>query len=242
MNRSYSKIRHIQESNRILESRLIKSVLSEKRIPNAGGMADIVDLQTWILEYEIDEGIAVFIDNPSGCKKPYYTLYDPGFPNQCMITGSTLCSPGKPCYQKQAVDGIYGKLTQAAFDKDVDGQTLADNFNDPNYDTAKKIPMWSNSRTLDYQIPVTMDTIKGFQYWVWKSVEKDNESSCDSNGKNCSYKSILCGDNFCKKDKAVDGSWGTNTKKAWKKYKEQYYDEGHDVTSTYDKMYKYLNE
>jgi hypothetical protein len=49
---------------------------------------------------------------------------------------------------------------------------------------------------------------------------------------------ILCGNKFCKRDKAVDGYRGPDTKKAWEQYKNSYYKEGYSVESKFEDMHR----
>jgi hypothetical protein len=226
-------------------TRLIKKVISEQKLTR-GEMQDIIALQYDILTQELYDDTAVWIDNPSGCKKPFgtYIPYNPGVTNQCKVSGTTLCNG--PCFQKKAMDGIYGPLTKAAYTKYKDSKITIDGEDKTleqvyggapgDFETSDD---WGAAHTEDWQIPAYMSNIKAFQYYVWGKIETDAEkqpNSCDSNGQNCSYKSILCGNNFCKKDKAMDGSWGTNTKKAWAQYKEQYFDDGYSAISKYENM------
>lgn len=215
---------------------LIKRVIKEAKLARTN-MADIMSLQDYILQHEIESGTAGFVpENPVGCKVPRNTVYNPGEStnNQCLLTGSTLCDG--PCYQSTAVDGIYGALTQSAYEtyKDIeveidDGSkiTLEDNFGSDDYSTSER---WGGASTANWQIPANMENIKAFQWWVWNNEE--NKQKEDPNcTEDCSETSILCGGDYCTYDEAVDGYWGTNTKKAWEQYKEAYYDDGNDVTS-----------
>lgn len=96
-----------------------------------------------------------------------------------------------------------------------------------------------NSGLIGNRIPANMTNIKAFQWYVWGKIERDMEkdpNSCDVNGQNCSYKSILCKNKFCKRDEAVDGYWGTNTKKAWEQYKNSYYKDGYSTESKFEDM------
>jgi len=227
-------------------TRLIKKVISEQKLTR-GEMRDIMSLQWNILNIELTNQTAVWIDDPSGCRTTYWDVpYEPGVTKQCKVSGTTLCNG--PCFQKRAIDGIYGHLTKAAYTKykdskiTIDGEdkTLEQVYGGAPDDFSTNTD-WGAAHTEDWQIPAYMTNIKAFQYYVWGKIETDAEkqpNSCDSNGQNCSYKSILCGNNFCKKDKAIDGSWGTNTKKAWAQYKEQYFDDEYSVITKYEDMPK----
>lgn len=224
----------MKKTIRLTESELVnlvKRVLSEQQRFRQGTMADIMALQDNILSIEFDKGIAKIIpDNPKGCKYDEYG-YTQGEKNQCLISGTTLCQ--KPCFRKQAIDGILGSLTKAAYEKyknekpySDDDQTLEDWF-DSEYSTLED---WGVAHTENWQIPARMDNIKAFQYWVWKVKEKD--APANQNG----YQSILCGGNFCQENKAIDGYWGVNTKKAWDKFGAEYL-QGYDVFTTFDTIY-----
>ena len=62
-------------------------------------------------------------------------------------------------------------------------------------------------------VPVGLNVTK-FQTWIWNNVEGKLKPVTE-NPK--TYQSILCS-NACTFDTGVDGSWGTNTSKAWDKY------------------------
>jgi hypothetical protein len=71
----------------------------------------------------------------------------------------------------------------------------------------------------------TMNQIMQFQEYVWDTIEKDLpkiKGSCNGDGKDCSYDSILCSVKPCKRKNAVDGLYGGGTKTAWSKYGAQY--------------------
>lgn len=207
-----------------------------------GNMADIMVLQWYILTIEKGKGLISFA-GPEGCVEPVYFPYDQGYPKQCKISGTSLCSG--VCYQKQAMDGIYGPKTKAAYQKYKDEIVTHDGVD-------KKLQeamgnefggtKWANSRTENWQIPAEMDNIKAFQYYIWKVVEKDNEKDPSCTAQPCAYKSMLCGNTFCKLEKAADGYWGTNTRKAWKDYSGQYLDEGWTVITEYDEIKKYYKD
>lgn len=75
------------------------------------------------------------------------------------------------------------------------------------------------------KMPFTMNQIMKFQKYIWLEIEKGTTKvpgTCDNEGKNCSYNSMLCDVKPCKWGKAVDGFWGNNTKLAWTKYGDKY--------------------
>ena len=209
----------------------------------AGNMADIMALQWYILTIENLKGLISFA-GPEGCIEPAHFPYKQGYPKQCKISGTSLCSGA--CYQKQAMDGIYGPKTKAAYEKYKD-EKISDNGVEK---TLKELMTggdfgnntWADSTTQSWQIPAHMTNIKAFQYYVWKVVEKDNEKDPSCTAQPCAYKSMLCGNTFCKLEKAADGYWGTNTRKAWKDYSEQYLDEGWTVITEYDDIKKYYKD
>jgi hypothetical protein len=223
-------------------ARIVKRVISEQTLADTS-MGGVMSLQKNILAIEISKGTARFIGDPQGCKPPYYyNIYSQGQTNQCKIEGTSLCNG--PCFQKQAMDGQYGNLTKAAYTKYKDEPWPGDETitMEVRYDGTGGYELksdWRSALTANWQIPANMTNIKAFQWYVWRKIEANAEkdpNSCDSEGKNCSYKSILCGNTSCKKEKAVDGSWGTNTKKAWMQYRDRYFDDGWKVSTTYDEM------
>lgn len=218
---------------------LIKKVLNEAELKDTS-KGNVWYLQTVILNHELKEGIATFIDDPVGCKKPVRgnKVYKLGESNssQCKINGSSLCSG--PCFQRQAVDGIYGNRTKMAFEKYKDStQTLTDGSETTLKDYFGKDDTgeenWKSAATNYWQIPAGMENIKAFQWYVWKK-EDDTQKEDPNCSSNCKYKSILCGGGFCRQKEAVDGAWGTNTKNAWNKFKDQYFKDGYGVSTTYD--------
>jgi hypothetical protein len=85
------------------------------------------------------------------------------------------------------------------------------------------------SQTKDQQIPTTMNQIMQFQSWVWKNVDKLGDP--DTKDKNKEYNTKLCSTPCTVYNRkingkiypgAIDGSWGSNTKKLWGIYKTNY--------------------
>lgn len=208
--------------------------------------ASTVYTQQDILTYEYDNLTEVYwlTDTPSGCMPPNGSIYKPGETNKpCMIRGSKLCG-GKDCFQSQAVDGIWGPNTTAAMEaykdkpstKCASGTTIgscAETKSNKDENSS-----WYKSRAEVWNIPAGWENIRAFQYFVWGKIEKDNERDPNDAYK---YKTMLCGNNFCTVEKAVDGSWGTNTKKAWGDYKQDYFDAGYDTATEYEEVYRDLN-
>jgi len=214
-------------------TKLVRKILTE--LDSSSNRNKVLWAQDWILTHEIEKGYAKYLDNnPTGCKKPRFDTYLEGEPNQCKISGSKLCNG--ECFQKEALDAYWGPKTEAAYNqyKDEqmsDGQTLEQVIQGDSYSdeyTQASINQW--------QIPVTQTSIKAFQWYVWKKMEAENEKEDPNCTENCKYRSILCGNNFCNVGKAVDGYWGTNTKNAWDKYKQNYYDDGFYIRTTYEGM------
>lgn len=237
-----SKVVRLTESELV---KLVRKAINEQLKVGSGSMGDIMSLQDIILSYEIENNIAKVIENnPAGCNSQTYggNVYQQGQKNQCRISGTTLCQG--PCFQSQAMDGIYGPRTRAAYEKykdiefEFDGEKYTlQQFMDPNNFPTDYL---SKSRTENWQIPALMDNIKAFQYWIWREIEKDSpkqDANCESD---CDYKSMLCGNTFCKVKKAVDGSWGTNTKNAWKQYGDEYL-KTYEVDTPFDEVYGIYN-
>lgn len=239
MNRSYSKIRHILEANQKLERRMLlnKGLLTENR-PSYNSqnylfeedrtlntMADIMDLQNDILSYEISKNIAGYVVDGS-CKEILKHVTGMGR-NLCKVTGSTLCSDPNGCDQNTLIDGVYGPKTKAAYlaykDKEGFNVQTSEDQRKANYDVV----------ATGQNIPVTMDQIKSFQLFIWKSEPEDNCSDEDDK----TWVSMLCGGQCCTVKKAVDGVWGGNTKTAWNKYKEDYLSV-YNVNTPYETVFK----
>jgi hypothetical protein len=134
------------------------------------------------------------------------------------LSGSSLCNGF--CTVSKAVDGIYGSRTKKAFEDYKNNNDFKEFLKTELHDVEKEYSPSVN----DWQIPATEDLIKAFQYFVWKVLEDDlvaTNKGC-SGLDDCLYKSILCGGNACLRSKAVDGRWGTNTKKAWNEHKDKF--------------------
>ena len=238
MSRSYSKIRHILEANQKLERRMLldKGLLTENRSSynsqnylfeedrTLNTMVDIMDLQFDILTYEIDTlKTAGFVEDGS-CHSAKKYVGQMGR-NLCKISGSTLCSDPNGCDQNTLIDGVYGSKTKAAYEqyKDKLPEQTAEDQRNKNYDIV----------ATGQNIPVTMDQIKAFQLFIWKSEPEDNCSDEDDK----TWISMLCGGQCCTVKKAVDGVWGGNTKTAWNKYKEDYL-RTYSVNTPYETVFK----
>ena len=237
MSRSYSKIRHILEANQKLERRMLlnKGLLTENRSSynsqnylfeadrTLNTMADIMDLQYDILNYEIlTVKTAGFVEDGS-CKTAIKFSKQTGR-NLCKISGSTLCSDPNGCDQNRLIDGVYGPKTKAAY------ETYKNDL--PEQGTEENRKSSFDIVATGQNIPVTMDQIKAFQLFIWKSEPEDNCSDEDDK----TWVSMLCGGQCCTVNKAVDGVWGGNTKTAWNKYKEDYLN-NYSVNTPYQTVY-----
>ena len=237
MSRSYSKIRHILEANQKLERRMLlnKGLLTENRSSynsqnylfeedrTLNTMADIMDLQYDILNYEIlTVKTAGFVEDGS-CKTAIKFSKQTGR-NLCKISGSTLCSDPNGCDQNRLIDGVYGPKTKAAYE--LYKEKLPEQTDEENRKSSFDIVATGQN------IPVTMDQIKAFQLFIWKSEPEDNCSDEDDK----TWVSMLCGGQCCTVNKAVDGVWGGNTKTAWNKYKEDYLN-NYSVNTPYQTVY-----
>jgi hypothetical protein len=102
-----------------------------------------------------------------------------------------------------------GKTDQAKEDQeklDVESGT-------PRTESANVANTSTLSSTTTSGVPVGLNVTR-FQNWIWNNVE-GKLKPVSENPK--TYQSILCS-NACTFDTGVDGSWGTNTSKAWGKY------------------------
>ncbi len=125
---------------------------------------------------------------------------------------SMLCpATKKPCWKKDAVDGLWGGNTITAWNK-YKQKYIA--FN-PNWwvDDAK-----TGQELSGQEIPVTSLQTKNFQKWYLEQIEKVKPNSYGL------YTTKLC-KTPCKYDQAVDGilgNLGSNTRKLWDQYKDKY--------------------
>jgi hypothetical protein len=223
MSRSYSKIRHILEANQKLERRMLldKGLLTENRSSynsqnylfeadwTLNTMADIMQLQRTIISIEKEKNIVGYVDDGSCVQALKYS--GTMGRNVCKVSGSTLCSdPSGICDQNTLIDGVYGPKTKAAY------ETYKNDLPEQGTEDQRKTDF--DIVATGQNIPVTMDQIKAFQLFIWKSEPEDNCSDEDDK----TWISMLCGGQCCTVKKAVDGVWGGNTKTAWNKYKEDY--------------------
>lgn len=213
-----------EEKNRILNLHKLRSknqylifesdeeVDVENFVPKT--MAEVMALQQAILNMESDERK---IKDENG---EVINIHRPGNQGRSSVvkfSGSSLC--GGFCTIFKSIDGIYGPRTKKAFEDYKNNEQFKEYLKVQLEDVEEKYSPSVN----DWRIPASKDAIKSFQYFIWKVIEHDLpevDSNCVK--PNCEFKSILCGENACKKDKAVDGFWGPNTKKAWNEYKDKY--------------------
>jgi len=211
---------------RLTESELvsiIKQILKEevKKFPGSKSFANTQAFQVdaHYYYYKNVSDFDVITDNPSGCNSSVQSngLYTQGLKNQCRFKAHPLCG-GKDCFQKEAIDGIWGPNTQKAWEELQDkenpnepGKTFYQSYTDTEWES-------NNARQNNWQIPAEMENIQLFQYWIWLIIEKDAEKNPSGDG----YKSSLCGGQYCTSNKAVDGFWGKNTKALWNEYGQCY--------------------
>lgn len=129
----------------------------------------------------------------------------------CAYNSMICPTTKKPCWKDDAVDGFWGGNTIKAWDKY--GQKYKTAY--PNWwiDDAK-----TGQELLGQEMPVTMLQTKNFQKWYLEQIEK---SKPNANGL---YTTKLC-TKPCKLNQATDGIFGdvgSNTRKLWDKYKDQY--------------------
>jgi len=187
--------------------------------------AEVMALQQAILD--VERGEAKIKDENGEPINPQYRSGSQGRSSLAAFSGSSLCNGF--CNVQKAVDGIYGPRTKKAFDEYKHNGQFKEKLKDELKDVEEKYSPSVN----DWRIPATKDAIKSFQEFIWKVIEHDLpkvDSNCDED---CEYNSILCGENACKRDKAVDGFWGPNTKKAWNEYKDKYL-ENFNLSKKYD--------
>jgi hypothetical protein len=229
---------------RLTESELvsmIKQILKEevKNFPSSKSFANVQAFQIQAHEYYYKNvsDFNVISDNPSGCNNNVLSngLYAQGIKNQCRFKAHPLCG-NKDCFQKQAIDGIWGPNTQKVWEEIQDKE----NPNDPGKNFYQSYTdEWEspNATQNNWQIPAEMENIQLFQYWIWLIIEKDAEKNPSSD----EYKSSLCGGQYCTREKAVDGFWGKNTKSLWNEY-GQCYLKYFAVASKYSDSYQVLKD
>ena len=244
MNRSYSKIRHIQEANLRLEKRFLNE---DDKMPVLGGeeidvvnfvpktKAEVMALQQAILNTEDKLDKIKFENEDDRSAARLYRKFTQG-KTVNKFSGSSLCNGF--CTVFKAVDGIYGSRTKKAFEDYKNNNDFKESLKTELNDVEKEYSPSVN----DWQIPATEDAIKAFQYFVWIVLEDDlvaKNTGC-SGLDDCLYESILCGGNACLRSKAVDGRWGTNTKKAWNEHKDKFL-KTEGFYSTYDTVFNFYN-
>jgi hypothetical protein len=184
--------------------------------------SEVMALQQSILHTEELEGLLKNEDNKTvkgqittSAPISYGNDYLSGF----KFSGSSLCDGF--CNAIKAIDGIYGPKTKNAFAKYKSNKSFKDRLK---FELDEDFESYTHLAN-DWQIPATSDKIKAFQYFIWKVIEHHQpkvDPKCDDN---CYYTSMLCGGNPCRYQSAVDGFWGSNTKKAWSQYKKIYLNE-----------------
>jgi hypothetical protein len=233
-----------EEKNRILNLHRLRSknqylifesdeeVDVENFVPKT--RAEVMALQQAILGVEKEE--RKIKDENGEPISPEYRTYGQGRSSLIAFSGSSLCNGF--CNVQKAVDGIYGPRTKKTFDDYKNHEQFKTKLKTELKDVEEKYSPSVN----DWRIPASKDAIKSFQYFIWKVIEYDLpevDSSCVK--PNCEFKSILCGENPCKIDKAVDGFWGPNTKKAWNEYKDKYLSR-FSFSEKYDSVKDYIDK
>jgi hypothetical protein len=229
-----------EEKNRILNLHRLRSknqylifendeeVDVENFVPKT--RAEVMALQQAILNTELKEN-KLKAENDENLPDPdTYRKSSQGKSSVVKFSGSSLCDGF--CTVFKAVDGIYGPRTKKAFEDYKSNSVFKENLKSELGDVEEKY----GSSVNDWRIPASKESIKAFQYFIWKFIENDLpkvDPSCVI--PNCEFKSILCGENACKVDKAVDGFWGPNTKKAWNEYKDKYLTH-YNVNDVYEKI------
>jgi hypothetical protein len=228
-----------EEKNRILNLHRLRSknqylifesdeeVDVENFVPKT--RAEVMALQQAILNTEGSEEKIKFENEDDTSASRLFRRHKQGYSSVVKFSGSSLCDGF--CTVFKAVDGIYGPRTKKAFEDYKSNSKFKENLKSELGDVEKKYGASVN----DWRIPASKESIKAFQYFIWKIIEHDLPKVDPSCVKpDCEFKkSILCGENACKVDKAVDGFWGPNTKKAWNEYKDKYLTY-YDINDVYD--------
>jgi hypothetical protein len=228
-----------EEKNRILNLHRLRSknqylifesdeeVDVENFVPKT--RAEVMALQQAILDTEGSEEKIKFENEDDKSASRLIRRLKQGRSSVVKFSGSSLCDGF--CTVFKAVDGIYGPRTKKAFEYHKSNSEFKKNLKSELSNVEEKY----GSSVNDWRIPASKESIKSFQYFIWKIIEHDLpkvDRSCDK--PNCEFKkSILCGENACKVDKAVDGFWGPNTKKAWNEYKDKYLT-NYEINNVYD--------
>lgn len=234
-----------EEKNRILNLHKLRSknhyLLFENEedeinIENLKTKSEIMALQQAILSTEQSENkIKMVEDGTTAGTNIVDRKSNQGKSNLPEFSGSSLCDGS--CTVLRAVDGIKGKNTISAIESYKDNQTFKDNLK-KELDKVEETYMASSN---DWRIPANKNKIEAFQLFIWKVIEYNQPKVDPKCEEECEYKSILCGENPCKADKAVDGFWGPNTKKAWSEYKDKYFDI-FNFTKNYEDVSNYIKD
>lgn len=131
--------------------------------------------------------------------------------NDCAYNSMLCPANKKPCWKKDAIDGLWGGNTIKAWDKYKEKYKA---FN-PKWwvDDAK-----TGQELSGQEIPVTTLQTKNFQKWYLEQIEKAKPNN------NGLYSTKLCS-SPCKYNQAVDGIFGnigSKTRVLWDQYKTQY--------------------
>ena len=99
-------------------------------------------------------------DDPQNCNKNILQtgLYSPGTQNQCKWKAHPLCG-GQDCLQKQAIDGSWGRNTEATWQMSQDMQVGGSSIYDLVKADCGKIGA-DDASTGNWQIPANMSNIK----------------------------------------------------------------------------------
>lgn len=131
--------------------------------------------------------------------------------NDCAYNSMLCPANKKPCWKKDAIDGLWGGNTIKAWDK------YKEKYKSVN-------PKWwvddakTGQELSGQEIPVTTLQTKNFQKWYLEQIEKAKPNN------NGLYSTKLCS-SPCKYNQAVDGIFGnigSKTRVLWDQYKTQY--------------------